>query len=321
MGMGGDLAYQWLDELRGQQRSAVRARRRGCAPEQGQRRRVGRLRSGIAGRAVVLDRHGRHDELDRPRRRDRHARDGSDPRRERRLRSPSSPSASAPRSAATRAASPRSRPRPRTSTPPSRRRTPWARIDYLVAHSNANVPGKVINVPGCPTNPWWFVLSVVCFLVDIPSILGQPVGTVGTLGVLKESPPTPTTLWVSASTWAAAWTRLVASRPSTATRSTARTARATATTSRASTPASPAIPVACRRSVARARPPSRSADSTAGTTSSRPTPSGWDYGVSLANPAPNGTTMTGGHCTRAGHPCMACTEKGYPDSFVPFVVR
>ena len=30
---------------------------------------------------------------------------------------------------------------------------------------------------------------------------------------------------------------------------------------------------------------------------------------------------TGGHCTRAGHPCMACTEKGYPDSFVPFVVR
>ena len=29
----------------------------------------------------------------------------------------------------------------------------------------------------------------------------------------------------------------------------------------------------------------------------------------------------GSHCTSAGHPCMACTEKGYPDSFVPFVVR
>jgi hydrogenase small subunit len=40
-----------------------------------------------------------------------------------------------------------------------------------------------------------------------------------------------------------------------------------------------------------------------------------------ANPAPNGTTMTGGHCTRAGHPCMACTEKGYPDAFVPFIKR
>jgi hydrogenase small subunit len=38
------------------------------------------------------------------------------------------------------------------------------------------------------------------------------------------------------------------------------------------------------------------------------------------NPAANGHSR-GGHCTRAGHPCMACTEKGYPDSFVPFVKR
>ena len=29
----------------------------------------------------------------------------------------------------------------------------------------------------------------------------------------------------------------------------------------------------------------------------------------------------GGHCTVSGYPCMACTEKGYPDSFVPFVKR
>ena len=41
----------------------------------------------------------------------------------------------------------------------------------------------------------------------------------------------------------------------------------------------------------------------------------------VSNLAPDGVTPTGGHCTRAGHPCMACTEKGYPDSFVPFVVR
>ncbi|MEI8084283.1 MAG: hypothetical protein WCI74_20775, partial [Actinomycetes bacterium] len=26
-------------------------------------------------------------------------------------------------------------------------------------------------------------------------------------------------------------------------------------------------------------------------------------------------------CVSAGHPCMACTEKGYPDAFVPFVTR
>ena len=42
--------------------------------------------------------------------------------------------------------------------------------------------------------------------------------------------------------------------------------------------------------------------------------------VSTVNPAPSGA-KTGGHCTRAGHPCMACTEKGYPDAFVPFIAR
>ena len=29
---------------------------------------------------------------------------------------------------------------------------------------------KVINVPGCPTNPWWFVLSVVAWLVDATAV-------------------------------------------------------------------------------------------------------------------------------------------------------
>ena len=56
--------------------------------------------------------------------------------------------------------------------------------------------------------------------------------------------------------------------------------------------------------------------------------SSWEYGV-------NTTTHTGDYgaggigkgpavgtfCVAAGHPCMGCTEKGYPDSFVPFVVR
>ena len=34
--------------------------------------------------------------------------------------------------------------------------------------------GKVINVPGCPTNPWWFVLTVVAWLVDCHRISGRP---------------------------------------------------------------------------------------------------------------------------------------------------
>ncbi len=36
--------------------------------------------------------------------------------------------------------------------------------------------GKVINVPGCPTNPWWFVLTVVLFMADFAQN--------GTLGIL-----------------------------------------------------------------------------------------------------------------------------------------
>ena len=31
--------------------------------------------------------------------------------------------------------------------------------------------------------------------------------------------------------------------------------------------------------------------------------------------------VKGGNCVAGGHPCMACTEKGYPDAFLPFVVR
>ncbi len=80
--------------------------------------------------------------------------------------------------------------------------------DYLTPlHSNANVAGKVVNVPGCPTNPWWFVLSVVCLLVDIPSILGAA-GRHRWYARRSEAGRRQrrTTLWVSASTSAAAWT-------------------------------------------------------------------------------------------------------------------
>jgi Ni,Fe-hydrogenase I small subunit len=46
----------------------------------------------------------------------------------------------------------------------------------------------------------------------------------------------------------------------------------------------------------------------------------WDNSIALANPNALGG-YKGGHCTRAGHPCMGCTEHGYPDAFVPFIVR
>jgi Ni,Fe-hydrogenase I small subunit len=33
------------------------------------------------------------------------------------------------------------------------------------------------------------------------------------------------------------------------------------------------------------------------------------------------TEKIGSNCITAGHPCMGCTEKGYPDASAPFVVR
>jgi hydrogenase small subunit len=41
----------------------------------------------------------------------------------------------------------------------------------------------------------------------------------------------------------------------------------------------------------------------------------------LAYLSTDGVTKIGGFCMTAGAPCMGCTEKGYPDAFVPFVVR
>ncbi len=272
MGMGGDLAYQWLDELRGQQRSAVRARCRGCASVQGQRRRVGRLRSGIAGCSVVLDRHGWHDELDRPRRRDRHARDGYRPSQRARSAVLSSPSVSAPPTAGTRDASPRSRPRSRTSTPPSRRRTPSVRMTTSSPTRTRTCRARSSTSPAARRTPGGsFCRLSACSLTSraFSASRSAPQGTLKRAQGRRHQ--RQQRAGYRRQRGRAAWTRLVASRLSTATRFTARTARATATTSRASMQRSPATPVACRRSVARVRPPSRSAVSTAGTTSSRPT--------------------------------------------------
>jgi hydrogenase small subunit len=49
--------------------------------------------------------------------------------------------------------------------------------DFLNLHGSAGA--KVINAPGCPTNPRWFVLTVVAWLVDFVNP--------GTLGILDSS--------------------------------------------------------------------------------------------------------------------------------------
>ena len=206
MGMGGDLAYQWLTTSR------PTTPRRSCSSSRVRSRTRPTAARGATQRPASRPCRGARSAWTARRTRPALSARSTCPRWSRRSpRAPtaarSSPSASAPPSAATRAASLRSRPPSRTSTPASRRRTPWASTTTSIAHANADVAGKVINVPGCPTNPWWFVLSVVCLLVDIPSILsaaGRHRGYARESS--RRSPPTPTTRWVSASTSAAAWT-------------------------------------------------------------------------------------------------------------------
>jgi hydrogenase small subunit len=193
--------------------------------------------------------------------------------------------------------------------------------DYLALHSNANVAGKVINVPGCPTNPWWFVLSVVCILVDIPSILSAPVNTVGTLGVLKKVAANANNalgIGVNVGGGVDATRRIKAVYGNPIHGPYCPRYRNYVKGVYATQPGDPG----CLQKIGCKGPAAKSLCGLHGWNNQQPqNPVGWDEGVSHANPAPNGTTYTGGHCTRAGHPCMACTEKGYPDSFVPFVVR
>lgn len=165
----------------------------------------------------------------------------------------------------------------------------------VAAHDAA---AKVINVPGCPTNPWWFVLTVVCFLVDLvnPS---RPLGVLTPAGApngdaidntrrLKKVYGTPIH-----GPYCPRYQDYV-------------------NNDFAALPGDPG----CLQKIGCKGPATNSLCGMHGWNNQQPeNDATWNYGV----PAANG--VRGGHCTRAGHPCMACTEKGYPDSFVPFVVR
>lgn len=155
---------------------------------------------------------------------------------------------------------------------------------------------KVINVPGCPTNPWWFVLTVVLFMADYTQngALGilEPGATHGGLpkasavdagGRLKAVYPLPVH-----SAWCPRYEYYVEG-------------------TYADYPGDPG----CLQKLGCKGIATNSLCGQHGWNNQQP--QNGAYGNADLN---NGG---GGHCTRAGHPCMGCTEKGYPDSFVPFV--
>jgi len=205
-------------------------------------------------------------------------------------------------------------------------------FDYLTANGTGNAAaraitaGKVVNVPGCPTNPWWFVLSVVAWMVDFGAVVGAANGTVGPLGILTKKGASGTNMGVYITGGVDGTRRLSAVYGNPIHSPLCPRYRYYTAAVYAAKPGD----TGCLQKLGCKGPSAKSLCGVHGWNNQQPsnvggtgdpTNAGWDYGTAKANKAPNGTTPTGGHCTRAGAPCMACTEKGYPDSFVPFVVR
>jgi Ni,Fe-hydrogenase I small subunit len=179
--------------------------------------------------------------------------------------------------------------------------------DYLIAHGQAGAADKVINVPGCPTNPWWFALTVVMFLVDLVNPT-RPLGVL-TAGGLPNPAAIDTTR------------RLKAVYGTPIHGPYCFRYRDYVKGIFADKPGDPG----CLQKIGCKGPATNSLCGLHGWNTQHPTVGSDVFAstlkdVTTVNPAPNGA-KTGGHCTRAGHPCMACTEKGYPDAFVPFIAR
>lgn len=154
--------------------------------------------------------------------------------------------------------------------------------DTVFADAVNDAAAKVINVPGCPTNPWWFVLSTVMVMLKLA---GTDLITLDAGRRIKKVYP--------------------------------------GTVHSAFCPRYPDY----RKGVYALKPGQPGCLQKLGckgiTASSLCGKHGWNN----QQPENSGTLSTlnkngvGGHCTVSGHPCMACTEKGYPDSFVPFIKR
>ncbi|MBW6468486.1 MAG: hypothetical protein K0B85_04925 [Coriobacteriia bacterium] len=182
--------------------------------------------------------------------------------------------------------------------------------DFLV-HKGSAAQDKVVNVPGCPTNPWWFVLTVVAYLVDLKGTLGATPGTEGPLGILTATAGLPEiTGGVDHSRRLKAVYGTPLHGPGCA---------------RygdyvkgvfAENPGDPG----CLQLIGCKGPSVNSLCGVHGWNGQQPenirsTASVDGYGVADFG------GKQGGNCIMAGHPCMACTEQGYPDKFVPFVLR
>ena len=201
-------------------------------------------------------------------------------------------------------------------------------FDFLVARGQVSgysgataataASNKVINVPGCPVNPWWFTLTVVAWLVD--AVTANPADTTGhdasgALGILNgQLEIAPNANVDNQRRLTAVYGHLLHGKycpryPKYAARIFA------------STPGD--VNGGCLKNIGCKGLSTMSMCGRHGWNAQQPQNTHADLNAAvqdLAYKSTDGTTL-GGFCMTAGAPCMGCTEKGYPDAFTPFVVR
>jgi hydrogenase small subunit len=204
--------------------------------------------------------------------------------------------------------------------------------DFLIARGKlggAHAPAtgaaaKVINVPGCPANPWWFTLTVVAWLVDAVTAnpadaSGAPAS--GALGILNgQLQIAPNAAVDSQRRLTAVYGHLLHGKycpryPDYAARR---------FVSKPGEFVSGSVAGGCLKNIGCKGLSTMSLCGRHGWNAQQPqnTAAGMNDAVeALAYKSTDGTTKLGGFCMTAGAPCMGCTEKGYPDAFTPFVVR
>lgn len=166
--------------------------------------------------------------------------------------------------------------------------------DFLASRgASTAVLDKVTNSPGCPTNPWWFVLSAVLTLLKVMGIADltakdkqrRITGVYGTLLHGKYCPRYNSGFAK----------RIFASKPG---------------------------DDGCLKNIGCKGLSTRTLCGRHGWNSLQPQNNLGDPVESCMYPvSATDSTKIGSNCINAGHPCMGCTEKGYPDAFAPFVVR
>jgi len=194
--------------------------------------------------------------------------------------------------------------------------------DYLAGpaalNDNGAAANKVINVPGCPANPWWFILTVVLWLAEAVNGPLKSPPQAGPLGILDAS--------------AGIVGGVDDQRRLKAVYGNSIHGPACARYKYAFPWREPTDPEGVLRPALYAMKPgdegclamlgckglsTKSLCSLHGWNGQQPeNDSTWDHGIAQIN-----GTHAGGNCITGGHPCMGCTERGYPDAYVPFIAR